>query len=42
MCIRDRRLTEEGEGRYALVNVVVSLAVGLGAIALGRVIGSHL
>jgi fluoride exporter len=37
-----QRLTEEGEGRYALVNVVVSLAVGLGAIALGRLIGSHL
>ena len=37
-----QRLTEETEGRYALVNLVVSLAVGLGAIALGRVIGSHL
>ena len=37
-----QRLTEEGEGPYAIVNVAVSLAVGLGAIALGRFIGSHL
>jgi CrcB protein len=37
-----QRLTEEGEGRYALVNVGVSLAAGLGAIALGRFIGGHL
>jgi CrcB protein len=37
-----QRLTEEGEGRYAIVNVLVSVAVGLGAIALGRLIGSHL
>jgi CrcB protein len=37
-----QRLTEEGEGRYAIVNVLVSVAVGLAAIALGRLIGSHL
>ena len=37
-----QRLTEEGEGRYAIVNVLISVAVGLGAIALGRLIGSHL
>jgi fluoride exporter len=37
-----QRLTEEGEGRYAIVNLLISVAVGLGAIALGRLIGSHL
>jgi CrcB protein len=37
-----QRLTEEGEGRYAMVNVLVSVAVGLGAVALGRFIGGHL
>jgi fluoride exporter len=37
-----QRLTEEGEGRYAIVNVLVSVAAGLGAIALGRLIGGHL
>ena len=33
------RLGEEGRRGAALVNVVVSLGVGLGAVALGRVIG---
>ena len=37
-----QRMTEEGEGRFAIANVLVSVAVGLGAIALGRFIGSHL
>jgi CrcB protein len=33
------RLGEDGELRAAALNVVVSLAVGLGAVALGRAIG---
>jgi fluoride exporter len=33
------RLGEDGELWAAALNVVVSLAVGLGAVALGRVIG---
>jgi fluoride exporter len=34
-----QRLVEEGELRNAAANLVVSLAVGLGAAALGRAIG---
>jgi fluoride exporter len=37
-----QRLTEEGETRGAAANVAVSVAVGLGAVALGRLIGNHL
>ena len=37
-----QRLAEEGQTRNATANVVGSLLVGLGAIALGRVIGRHL
>jgi CrcB protein len=33
------RLGEDGEGWLAVLNVVVSVAVGLGAVALGRAIG---
>jgi CrcB protein len=40
--LETQRLAEEGESRYAAANVVLSLAVGLGAVALGRVIGRHL
>lgn len=36
------RLGEEGERRLLLANIVVSGAVGLGAAALGRVIGGAL
>jgi CrcB protein len=35
-------LAVEGEPRAAAGNVVISLAAGLGAVALGRLIGSHL
>jgi fluoride exporter len=35
------RLTENAEIRGALVNILLSLAVGVGAAALGRVIGAH-
>ena len=37
-----QRLTEEGETRGAATNAALSLAVGLGAVALGRLIGNHL
>ena len=37
-----QRLVEEGELLGAAGNAIVSLAAGLGAIALGRLIGSHL
>jgi fluoride exporter len=37
-----QRLAEEGEGAGAAGNAAISLAVGLGAVALGRLIGSHL
>jgi fluoride exporter len=40
--LETQRLAEDGESRHAAANVVASLAVGLGAIALGRVIGRHL
>ena len=33
------RLAEDGEMRAAALNVVLSLAVGLGAVALGRLVG---
>jgi CrcB protein len=36
------RLTEEAEISRAILNVVLSLAVGIGAAALGRTIGAHL
>lgn len=37
-----QRLAEQGQVGGALGNVAVSLAVGLGAAALGRLIGAHL
>ena len=37
-----QRLSEEGETRGALANAAFSLAVGLGAVALGRLIGDQL
>ena len=37
-----QRLAEEGEAPSGAANVAISLAVGLGAVALGRLIGSHL
>jgi len=36
-----QRLSEEGEPRAGAANVAASLAAGLGAVALGRLIGSH-
>lgn len=40
--LETHRLTEDGEVALALVNVSVSLVVGVGAAALGRLIGSQL
>jgi len=37
-----QRLVEDGEFAGAAGNVLVSVAVGLGAAALGRLIGAHL
>jgi CrcB protein len=34
-----QRLVEEGAGRYAAANVVISLAAGLAAVVLGRALG---
>jgi CrcB protein len=38
--LETHRLAEDGEGPSAIVNVVLSLAVGVGAAALGRTIGA--
>jgi fluoride exporter len=40
--LESQRLVEDGEFAIAAGNVLVSLAVGLGAVALGRFIGGHL
>jgi CrcB protein len=37
--LETQRLVEEGEGRYAAVNVALSLAAGLAAVTLGRALG---
>jgi fluoride exporter len=37
--LETQRLVEEGEGRDAVVNVALSLAAGLAAVALGRALG---
>jgi CrcB protein len=39
--LETHRLREDGEFATALANVVVSVVVGLGAVALGRAIGAH-
>lgn len=40
--LETQRLGEEGRQRAAVVNVVVSSAVGLGAVALGHAVGAQL
>ena len=40
--LESQRRVEDGEARWAVANVVVSLGAGLGAVALGRVLGTHL
>ncbi len=39
--LETHRLAEDGEILPAVINVVLSLAVGIGAAALGRAIGAH-
>ncbi|HEY5262334.1 MAG TPA: fluoride efflux transporter CrcB [Solirubrobacteraceae bacterium] len=39
--LESQRLTEDGELPLALLNILVSLAVGVGAAALGHAIGAH-
>lgn len=39
--LESQRLVEEGEPALSAVNVLLSLGAGLGAAALGRLIGSH-
>lgn len=40
--LESQRLTEDGQIPVAAVNVLLSLAVGVGAVALGRLIGAHI
>ena len=40
--LETHRLAEEGETTAAIINVLASLAIGVGAAALGRTIGAHL
>jgi CrcB protein len=40
--LESQRLVEDGDLVLACGNVMVSLGVGLGAVELGRLIGSHL
>jgi CrcB protein len=39
--LETHRLREEGEFLRALANTLISLAFGIGAVALGRTIGAH-
>jgi CrcB protein len=40
--LETHRLAEEGKVPVAAVNILLSLVVGIGAVALGRVIGAHI
>jgi CrcB protein len=40
--LESQRLVEDGELAAPIANVLLSLGVGLGAAALGRLIGTHL
>jgi CrcB protein len=40
--LETQRLTEERQHRKAVLNIVVSLALGIAAAALGRLVGMHL
>lgn len=39
--LETQRLTEERQHRQALLNIIVSLVLGVAAAALGRLIGAH-
>jgi fluoride exporter len=40
--LETQRLTEDGQVPVAALNILLSLAVGVGALALGRAIGMHI
>lgn len=40
--VETQRIDEAGKRRVAVVNVVLSIALGLGAVALGRALGGQL
>jgi CrcB protein len=40
--LESERLVEHDRARLALLNMLASLALGVGAVAVGRLIGSHL
>ena len=40
--LETERLNEHGHGRVALTNVLVSVALGIGAVAFGRTLGGWL
>jgi fluoride exporter len=40
--LESHRLSEDGKASLAIFNVLLSLAVGVGAVALGRLVGSHI
>jgi CrcB protein len=40
--LETQRLTEERQHRKAILNVIVSLVLGVAAAAAGRLIGAHL
>jgi CrcB protein len=40
--LETHRLVEGGDSRWAAANLLFSLGIGLGAAAVGRLIGSHL
>jgi CrcB protein len=40
--LESQRLAEEGRIPVAAINILLSLAVGVGVVVLGRVIGAHI
>jgi CrcB protein len=40
--VETQRIEEAGKRRIAVTNIVLSIALGLAAAALGRLVGSHL
>jgi fluoride ion exporter CrcB/FEX len=40
--LETHRLAEDSRARAAVVNVLLSLAIGVGAVAVGRTIGRQL
>jgi CrcB protein len=40
--LETNRLAEDGKTLAAAINILLSLSVGIGAVALGRAIGAHI